>query len=204
MKVMPTIAVVLSLILVIFLGAPISYARTHELPGFAKEDLSNESRVSAFVEAFIERDEQAGQILNSSNKTLFVQGYRPKIGVPHDPEAGGQHFTNIKSYFTKKLYLDLSNIRPPDQLTFQSFIDQIGRWGDQTLLCTGRISVKYDLNVEGRFNFENELAKVPAGNERETFKNCWLNDSILGTEMRMLAWIFREIFNTPYVNPEKR
>jgi hypothetical protein len=64
--------------------------------------------------------------------------------------------------------------------------------------------VKYNLNVEGRFDFETELAKIPAGFEREEFKRCWLNDSVLGTELRMLAWIYGQIFDTPYINPEKR
>jgi hypothetical protein len=205
MKNILAIAVVLiSRCLVMFVGATILHASTPDLPGFAREDLSIESRVTEFLSAFIERDKQAGQILNASNRMLFAQGYRPKTGVPNDPEAGGQRFVDIKSYFTKKLYLDLKSIQPPDKPTFQSFIDQIGRWGDQTLLCAGKISEKYDLNIEGRFIFETELVKIPAGSERETFKNCWLNDSFLGTEMRMLAWIYRQLFNTPYINPEKR
>ncbi len=64
--------------------------------------------------------------------------------------------------------------------------------------------MKYDLNVEDRLIFETEVAKVPAGVEREEFKRCWLNDFILGTELRMLAWIYGQLFNAPYVNPEKR
>jgi hypothetical protein len=58
--------------------------------------------------------------------------------------------------------------------------------------------------MEGKFNFETELAKVPAGSEREEFKACWLNDAVIGAELRMLAWIYRELFHEPYVNPQNR
>jgi hypothetical protein len=64
--------------------------------------------------------------------------------------------------------------------------------------------VKYNLKVEGRFNFEAEIAKVPEGPEREKLKQCWLNDFIISTELRMIAWIYGQLFNCPYVIPEKR
>jgi hypothetical protein len=54
-------------------------------------------------------------------------------------------------------------------------------------MCAGDLAMKYRLNVEGRFVFEREVTKVPAGPEREQFKQCWLNDAVLGTELRMLA-----------------
>lgn len=206
MKLVSTIVVVIIIVatLVALIGIGIARARSGDLPGFKNEDLPHQDRVAAFVTAFMERDPQARQLLNPSNRALFAEGYRPKIGVPHDPEAGGKSFADIKAYFTRKLYLDLNSVRPLNQSTFQSFVDQVGRWGDETVICAGQISVKYDINVEGRFNFETELAKVPVGPEREEFKRCWLNDFVLGTELRMLAWIYGQLFNAPYANPEKR
>jgi hypothetical protein len=81
---------------------------------------------------------------------------------------------------------------------------KVGLWADQTIICAGDISMKYDLNVEGRFYFETELAKVPDGPEREEFKQCWLNYFIVSTELRILVWIYGQLFNTPYIIPEKR
>lgn len=179
-------------------------AQSGDLPKITSKDLPHQDRVAAFVEAFIEHDPQARGLLNQSNRVLFEEGYRPKIGVPHDPEESGQNFFDIRAYFTAKLYLDLNSVSPLNQSTFQSFVDQFGRWADQTLMCAGEISLKYGLNLEGRFIFETEVAKVPAGVEREEFKRCWLNDFILGTELRMLAWIYGQLFSTPYVVPEKR
>lgn len=205
MKLVSTIAiVVVAAALLVFIGIGIARARSGDLPGITSKDLPHQDRVAAFVATFFERDSQARELLNPSNKALFAEGYRPNIGVPHDPEASGQNFSDIQAYFTTKLYLDLNSVSPLNQSTFQSFVDQVGRWADQTIICAGEISVKYDLKLEGRFIFETEVAKVPAGVEREEFKRCWLNDFILGTELRVLAWTYGQLFNAPYVNPEKR
>jgi len=198
------VVVIIIVALLVLVGIGTACARSRDLPKFTNKDLPNETRVAIFVTEFIGFDSQASPLLNPSNISLFAQGYRPKIGIPHDPEANGQKFTDIQKYFIRKLYLDLNSIHPLNQSNFQSFVDQVGRWGDQTIICAGEISVKYDLNVEGRFNFETELAKVPDGPEREEFKQCWLNDFITGSELRILAWIYGQLFNTPYIIPEKR
>ena len=196
--------IIIIVLLLLFVGIGFVWPRSKDLPKFTKKDISSETRVAIFVTDFFVRDSQASQLFNPSNMSLFAQGYRPKIGIPHDPEASGQKYNDIQKYFTRKLYLDLNSIYPLDQSSFQSFVDQVGRWADQTIICAGNISVKYGLNVEGRFNFETELAKVPDGPEREEFKQCWLNDFILSTEMRILAWIYSQLFNSSYVIREKR
>lgn len=119
-------------------------------------------------------------------------------------ELGLGKIIDLKQYFTKKLFLDLKALSPFSQKTFQIFVDKMGKASDKTLICAGEIVMKYDLKVEGRFNFERELAKVPKGPERERLKQCWLNDAIIGTELRMLAWIYGKFFAESYVNPERR
>ena len=179
-------------------------AETKDLPSLKKEDLVNEERVEAFVNSFLKRDRQASELLNPSNQTLFSQGYRPVIGVLQDPEAKGQRFRDIKPYFIRKLFLDLNAIQPLNREGFEMFVDQIGYYSDQTVICAGTIAHKYGFKTQGRFVFEEELKKVPQGAEREEFKQCWLNDFVLGTELRMLAWIYLELFGVPYSSPEKR
>ena len=130
---------------VIFLGLRASRAQSQDLPSFKKEDIADEDRVAAYVDSFLQRDSQARQLLNPSNRALFGQGYRPAIGVPHDPEANGKRFTDIRSYFIRKLYLDLNAIETLTQASFQAFVDQVGRYGFQSLVCAGGIALKYDL-----------------------------------------------------------
>ena len=124
--------------------------------------------------------------------------------MPHDPEADGTQFGDIQTYFVRKLFLDLQALEQLGRETLEPFIDQVGRWSDETIMCAGEITVKYQLAVDGPFNFDQEVQKVPAGPERERFKRCWLNDFILGTELRLLGWIYQELLGVPYVNPEKR
>lgn len=197
------IVAIMTIVLLVIIGRAVT-VRSGELPTITNETIRNEERLTVFVSSFIKKDFQASTLLNPSNMALFAQGYRPKIGLPYNPEAGGQKFDDLQKYFTRKICLDLKNIKHLNQSNFQNFIDQVGRWADQTLICAGEISGKYDLNVEGPFNFETELAKVPNGAERERFKQCWLNDFVLSTELRMLAWIHEQLFNTPYIMPEKR
>ncbi len=198
------VVIIIVVALLVPIGIGFARARSKDLPKFTNKDISDETRVAIFVKHFIRRDSQASQLLNPSNMSLFAQGYRPKVGIPYDPETNGQKYTDIQKYFTRKLNLNLNSIHPLNQSSFQSFVDQVGRWADQIIICAGDISVKYNLNVEGRFNFETALAKVPDGAEREEFKQCWLNDFIVSTELRILAWIYGQLFNSPYITPEKR
>lgn len=197
-------------ILVIFVVALIlsvvrfAKARSSDLPTFSKEVISQEEGVAAFVYDFFASDSQARQLLSASNKTLFAEGHRPQIGLVNDPEIKGKKYSDIQTYFTRKLYLDLRSLGSVDVTTFRAFVDQIGHYSDETITCAGEIAFKYKLNVQGRFSFQTELAKVPVGKEREQFKRCWLNDAILGTELRMLAWIYQELFKVRYVNPHNR
>jgi hypothetical protein len=113
-----------------------------QLPRFSREDVPREERVAAFVNAFIDRDPQARQLLNPSNRSLFAEGYRPTLGVPHNPEASGELFTDIRLYFIRKLYLDLNAIKPLNQTLFESFVDQISHESGQTITCAGGIALE--------------------------------------------------------------
>jgi hypothetical protein len=196
------VVIVLVLVGIVLVGARVSKA--DELPRFAKTDAANEPRIVAFVKSFLKADAQARQLLNRSNQTLYATGYRPVVGVPHDPENGGRKLPDLQAYFAKKLALDLRSVQPLDAPHFQAFIGQVGFSGDETVMCAGDIAAKYNLNVAGKFRFDEEVAKVPAGPERERIKQCWLNDAILGSELRMLAWIYSELFGHTYATPDSR
>ena len=161
-------------------------------------------RVARFVDLFLRNDPQARQLLNRSNVSLFTEGHRPRVGIPHDPEAVGKRFESLQAYFVRKLYLDLHALQPLREPTFQKFVDDVGDSSDVTIMCAGDLAATYNLNIQGQFAFEKELTKVPAGPERARFKQCWLNDAVLGTELRMLARIYRELFGKVYVNPKAR
>lgn len=171
---------------------------------FKKEYITDEKKFSAFVMDFVQRDPLLSAILNPSNILLFSEGYRPHIGIPNDPEIGEAKFSDVLPYFIRKIYMDTGSLLPLNRYSFRAFIDSIVEHTDTALKSVMVIILKYNLEIQGKFNFESELAKIPAGTERETFKQNWLTDAILSAEVRLLAWIFRELFRTPYAFPEYR
>lgn len=194
----------LTLSLVAFLPMPVSASQQGSPPAFQPEDLSSEIALANYVDRFLAQDRMARELLNPSNVMLFSEGYRPRVGIPNDPEAAGSRFDQLRSFFIRKLYLDLRSVSPFTQERLEAFIDQIGTASDTTVICAGEIAVRHNFRVEGRFNFQRELRKVPPGSERETFKNCWLNDAVLGTELRIIAWMYEQLYGEPYVPPHRR
>lgn len=199
-----TTIVITIVVVVVALLMLVRTASAQSLPSFSAQNGADEGRVAKFVDSFLRSDSQARQLLNQSNVSLFAEGYRPRVGVPHDPATAGKASKTLQAYFARKIYLDLRALQPFSEPSFQRFVDRIGDDSGETIMCAGDLAEKYELNIQGRFIFERELAKVPAGPERERFKECWLNDAVLGTELRMLAWIYSELFGKAYVNPEDR
>ncbi len=174
-----------------------------ELPVLAKESATDRAALGRYLDELLRADSLSAQLLNESNQELYREGYRPTVGVWRNPESGGR-IPTLKEYFLAKLFLDLSAVAPVQLRTFEVFVDQLGKESDKTLTCAGEFATKYDLDVEGSFIFSVELAKVPNGPERELFKRCWLNDFVLGTELRVFSLLYQQFFGVPYVNPEKR
>ena len=138
-------------------------ARAQSLPTFGAHDAADEGRVAKFVDTFLRSDPQARQLLNRSNLSLFTEGYRPRVGVPHDPEAAGKTSDTLQAYFARKLYLDLDALQPFSEPTFQKFVDDIGDSSGETIMCAGDLAEKYRLNIEGRFVFEVDQFFYPRG-----------------------------------------
>jgi len=190
--------------LVIIGGYKLLAANSGELPNISEKELGEFQAVSKFVDSFIKADFQAKQLLNRSNKTLFSQGYRPKIGLINDPEKNADKFNDLLKYFKKKFYLDINSVKPFSKKSFENLIDKLSNFSGETLDCSGRLGIKYDLNLQGRFIFDKELKKIPEGDERNKFKSCWLNDFILSTEVRLMAWIFQGLYGEEYLNPFRK
>jgi hypothetical protein len=143
------VLVTAAIIVVLTVLVVVRKARAQNLPTFRTEDATDEAAVAKFVEAFLKSDTQARQLLNRSNLALFKEGYRPRLGTPHDPESAGEKYNDLRSYFARKLYLDLHALKPFRQATFQKFVDEIDRSSDETIMCTGDLAEKHHLNISG-------------------------------------------------------
>ena len=142
---------------------------------FKKEYITDEKKFSTFVMDFVQRDQLLSALLSHSNIMLFSEGYRPHVGRPNDPEIGGAKFSDVLPYFMRKMFMDIKALLPLNRHTFEEFIDRLVEHSDSTLKSVMVIVLKYNLEIQGKFNFEWELTKIPAGAERETFKRKLVN-----------------------------
>jgi len=56
---------------------------------------------------------------------------------------------------------------------------------------------KYNLDPRV-IDLRKELAKLPSEHEREIFKKHYLADTLISSEVRVLAWMYRDVFNEDY------
>jgi hypothetical protein len=178
-----------------------AHPRLLNLPAFHSEYIADEGRITDFVFAFLATDSRAGQLLNRSNLTLFAEGYRPQLALACDVTADPV-FADLRTYFARRLFIDLSSIELSGEEELRRFLDKIGDASDKTTTRVCEIAESHDLDIMGRFVFEKEIVKIPAGAEREELKRNWLNDAFLSTELRVLAWVYHELFGRLYVTPD--
>ncbi len=86
---------------------------------------------------------------------------------------------------------------------FRQFIDILDEAGEETLITAGKIASKYKLNFDN-FIYEKEIEKIPAGTEREWFKINFLDDNVIGAEIRILGWLYHAYFGEWYKLKENR
>jgi len=58
--------------------------------------------------------------------------------------------------------------------------------------------LKKELDVNLSLNLEAELSKIKTDKEREDFEYNYLSDSLISSGVRMLGWIYKELFNENY------
>jgi hypothetical protein len=79
--------------------------------------------------------------------------------VTRDPEQRFGPTSELQEYFVRKLYLDVSSIKPFTRDSFLALVDNIGASSDKTIGVAGKIVTKYDLQVEGRFDWRKRVCK---------------------------------------------
>lgn len=174
------------------------------LPKIRFNEVHDVNRVKKFVQKFLEKDPQAGQLLNPSNIAIFAEGVRPKQGLSIDPDVTGFTYNNLQEYFSIKLYFDLLSLNPITSDELERFIDYLGKETDEMIIGIGDISEKYGLSFEGDFQFFHEIKKIISFEDQKELIFLWLSDFIWSTEFRIMAWLYQVNFRKPYILPERR
>ena len=158
---------------------------------------------------FLKNDFQLQQIISPSIATLFEEGYRPQIDLDNNPEIlekASEGKVSIKyahSWLWARLSMDIINLKRNSgtveelKKKLESTLDALFRYGDTTLTTCGNIVHEYNIDPLVK-NLETELAKIPTLEEKENFKQNYLADTLTAAEIRILAWIYKELFDKDY------
>jgi len=160
---------------------------------------------------FLQNDKQM-QIINSKSvHILFDEGIRPKCDEDNDPDVlvkkinDPQGAKPIERWLVIKVWLDLiaatkvaENAHIDLKEALEKRIDCIEQQTKNTLITAGEIALKYGLDVNLSLNLEAELSKIKTDKEREDFEYNYLSDSLISSGVRMLGWIYKELFNENY------
>lgn len=161
---------------------------------------------------FLKNDTEVRIIESKMVKKLFNEGIRPECEKYDNPDTLVKVQNNpaikakpIERYLALKISLDLrfiSGMVKKEKLEldkfFESVIDSIEKKSEKTLISSGTIAQKYNLDNRYKAEPEKELAKIKNEKEKEEFKYNYLADAIISSEVRILAWIYRELFNKDY------
>ena len=151
-------------------------------------------------------------------KRLFQEGYRPVSLKDNDPNTleqvakeNGQsaNIQIIERWLVIRTWLDLiaaSDISEKQGIGYEqalkSRIDLLDQGSSQTLIAAGTIIAKYNINPSVK-DLDGELLKIASENEKEIFKQNYLADTLTAAEIRLLAWIYKDLFNKEYKIPQK-
>ena len=80
---------------------------------------------------------------------------------------------------------------------FEHTIDLLDIYGTKTIMNAGEIVRQYNLNPLVK-DLDKELKKIPTSAEKENFKQNFLADTLNATEIRILVWMYKELFNKNY------
>lgn len=162
---------------------------------------------------FLQNDEQISLVASNTIKILFKEGYRPVSFQDNNPtileETARSHGQSmdvhiIERWLVIRTWMDLvaaKSFSENNKLTLGQAVElrigMLDKYGEQTLVQCGIIVNKYNIDPKVT-DLEKELSKISTRDEKEKFKQNYLADVLTAAEIRLLAWIYKEIFNKNY------
>lgn len=180
-------------------------------PKTTLENFTNISHLEKLLLWFLQNDKQLQIIESKTVQDLFNKGLRPKCDEADNPDVLVKKANDprgakpIERWLVLKVWLDtiaISKVVEDTELdfkkAFEKRIDYIEQQTKETLITAGELAYKYELDISFKSGLENELAKLKTDKEREDFKYNYLADALISSEVRLLAWIYKELFNEEY------
>ncbi len=168
-------------------------------PTLSIGDVSDKGRTIKFIEWFIKNEPLVSVVSSKSLNVIFDEGITPRVSYGYNPEKS-KDIDCLLDWFMEKTMEDIENLATMPKAEFKAFMDRLVRDGTRALIISGELGIKHDLNLK-KYTYEKEIKKIPAGKERELFKKNFLNDNIIGAELRILGWLYHEWFAEWYKAP---
>jgi len=175
-----------------------------------KTNLQNYTMVphlQGLLSYFINSEKQMSLLYSESIKNFFINGYIPESEEFNNPEKL-KDMVDISmpaNWLLARIWLDLVQLKTISEKTnvsleqsFEFFLDYFEPKTAQTLINCGTIANKYFIKDLNDSNWTKEIEKIPTKEEREVFKKNYSIDTLLSSEIRILAWIYKELFNKDY------
>lgn len=187
--------------------------------GFFKKNLPEKTTTVNFINVphlekvlfwFLQNDKQIKIINSKGMYVLFENGIRPICDEANDPDIfvkkmNADPARPIERWLILKTWLDLvlakneaENTSMDLKETFEKRLDYIEKQTEKTLITAGEIAHKYNIDTSLNLDINTEVLKIRTDKEKEDFKYNYLADGLISSEVRLLAWIYKELFNEEY------
>ncbi len=187
--------------------------------GFFRKNLPEKTTIENFINVphlemvlawFLHNDKQIKIIDSKSIRALFEDGIRPTCDEANDPDifckkVNADRARPIERWLILKIWLDLvfakteaENTHADLKEALEKRLDYIEKQTEKTLITAGEIAHKYNIDISLNFDLKTELSKIITEKEKEDFKYNYLADGLISSEVRLLAWIYKELFNEEY------
>ncbi len=156
---------------------------------------------------FLKNDPLFGELKNDNVRIFFEEGYGREVSSDihllflKEPVEN----QNIFRYLTMLTWRDLINIIESMKTiennnclakdVFKKEISLIGNKTDEALQSVYRISQNNNID-SSNFTREDVLSLEPLA--RTSFKIAFVEDAIISSELRLLAWIYRDLFREEF------
>lgn len=165
--------------------------------------------IESLINYFINHEKQVSLINSDCIITLFQKGYVPASEEFNNPQKMSTIDPSVKidnpqKWLLSRLWLDLINLKNISEKTnvslnniFVDYLNNLGPKIDQTLITYGTLAQKYNIDdLEG--DWEEKINRLADKGERESFKINYVSDTLLSAEVRIIAWIYKELFNKEF------
>lgn len=165
--------------------------------------------IESLINYFVNHEKQISLLNSTCIISLFQQGYIPISEAFNNPQKMSSIDPNIKidnpqKWLLARLWLDLINLKNISEKTnisldniFIDYLNNLGLKTDQTLIAYGTIAQKYNINDLEK-NWEEKINRLTSEKEKESFKTNYVSDTLLSAEVRIIAWIYKELFNKEF------